>query len=390
MMRLFINGLAASAGGGLTYLRNVMPELADRPYVRATVLISPNLRAELSKYSTIDFISAQPPQSAGARFLWEQMRLPALIRSSASDVLISAGNFALRHSPVPQILLSRNSLYTSKEFLNDVKRRGGYSIWMDTLIKGTLARRSIQWSDRTVAPSEAFAAELRAWSGHQVLALHHGFNGESFCADAEPLPSTLQSVLVRTRADRELRLLFVSHYNYYRNFETLFRAIPLLRERLPDTSIKLFLTCKLEDSKNPGPYQTGEAASLARDIGIEGSLVQLGSVPYSLLHRVYRACDVYVSPAYAESFAHPLVEAMASGLPVAASDLAVHREICQGAACYFPPFSEHALAETVAEIVRSSEARQRLLSAAGERWQEFSWRRHVDALLQLAEELAHA
>src|SRR6476469_7108073 len=107
MMRLFINGLAASAGGGLTYLRNVIPELADRPCVRATVLISPNLRAELSKYSMIDFIPPQPPQSAGARFLWEQMRLPALIRRSASDVLISAGNFALRRSPVPQILLSR-------------------------------------------------------------------------------------------------------------------------------------------------------------------------------------------------------------------------------------------------------------------------------------------
>ena len=389
MMRLFINGLAASAGGGLTYLRNVIPELAKRADIQTTVLISPNLRAELSPHPTINFIPANPPHSAGARFLWEQIRLPGVIRNTASDVLISTGNFALRCSPVPQILLSRNSLYTSREFLRDVKRRRDSSIWMDTVIKGALARRSIEWSDRTVAPSDAFASELRAWSGHEILAIHHGFNADSFCADTEPLTSTLQSLLARVRSDRELRLLFVSHYNYYRNFETLFRSIPLLQKRIPDTSIKVFLTCKLQDSKNPGTYRTGEAAQLARELGIEDRLIQLGSVPYSQLHRVYRACDVYVTPAYAESFAHPLVEAMASGLPIAASDLAVHREICHGAARYFSPFSPQALAETVVEIMRSPETKRRMIDAAGERYRHFSWRRHVDELLKLGACMAH-
>ena len=41
-------------------------------------------------------------------------------------MLFSVGNFALRKSPVPQVLLSRNSLYTSIDFLRDVRRRGEY------------------------------------------------------------------------------------------------------------------------------------------------------------------------------------------------------------------------------------------------------------------------
>jgi hypothetical protein len=53
-----------------------------------------------------------------------------------------------------------------------------------------------------------------------------------------------------------------------------------------------------------------------------------------------------VTPAYAESFAHPLIESMSSGLPVVASDLPVHREICGDAAIYFPRFSPDALAES--------------------------------------------
>ena len=48
MIRLFINGLAASAGGGLTYLRNVIPHLARRADVETTVLLNPAMRREFS------------------------------------------------------------------------------------------------------------------------------------------------------------------------------------------------------------------------------------------------------------------------------------------------------------------------------------------------------
>ena len=47
MIRLFINGTAASAGGGLTYLRNVIPQLAGECDVETTAFLSPALRGEL-------------------------------------------------------------------------------------------------------------------------------------------------------------------------------------------------------------------------------------------------------------------------------------------------------------------------------------------------------
>ena len=41
MMHLFINSLAASAGGGLTYIRNVLPHLATQLDLNVTVALSP-------------------------------------------------------------------------------------------------------------------------------------------------------------------------------------------------------------------------------------------------------------------------------------------------------------------------------------------------------------
>jgi glycosyltransferase involved in cell wall biosynthesis len=385
MIRLFINGLAASAGGGLTYLRNVIPHLARRVDAETTVLLNPAIRWEFGELPKLSFVEDLESYGAPRRFIREQTTLPKLIRRSGAQVLISAGNFALWNSPVPQILLSRNSLYTSGDFLRDVRARGDYAIWTDTLVKGWLARRSISCADITVAPSEAFAQELSEWSGRKVLSVHHGFDPDVFTSDAAPLPSAAKVQL--EQGQDALRLLFVSHYNYYRNFETLFRAMPILSSRLKGKKVKLFLTCRLNSGENPGTYRTASAASLVSSLCSHGSVVELGAVPYRSLHHLYRACHIYVTPAYSESFAHPLIEAMSSGLPVVASDLPVHREICGDAGIYFPRFSPEVLAERVMQIQESPELAEKLSRNGLRRARDFSWSEHIERLVALAQEL---
>ena len=388
MIRLFINGLAASAGGGLTYLRNVIPHLARRDGVRTTVLLNSALRTEFEESANLSFMVEAGSGNVLRRSIHEQTGIPRLIRRSGAQVLISAGNFALLKSPVPQILLSRNSLYTSADFMRDVQTRGDYAIWIDTMVKGWLARQSIRCADVTVAPSWSFADELSRWSGREVTAIHHGFDADAFTKSGAPLSAEVQAQLEAGR--NAVRLLFVSHYNYYRNFETLFRAMPILSRRLRGKRIKLYLTCRLSEGENPGSYRTQVASTLVNDLRTTCDIVELGSVPYHSLHRLYRACDIYVTPAYAESFAHPLVEAMSSGVPVVASDLPVHREICTEAAVYFSRFSPEELADCVFRVSDSPELRASLSSCGLRRSRDFSWEKHVSQLIELAGGLLRA
>jgi glycosyltransferase involved in cell wall biosynthesis len=386
-MHLFLNSLAATAGGGLTYIRNVIPVLASMPDVRLTVALSPGLRHEFRELGDIGFVECEIPPSR--RFWYEQSVLPGVIRKCGADVLLSAGNFALRKSSVPQILLSRNSLYTSRDFSRDLFSRGEYRMWLDTRLKAVIARRSTAWAEATVAPSEAFAIELRKWTrSPRVTAIHHGFDRKAFTADATPLAADVEKKL--SEAEGCIKLLFVSHYNYYRNFETLISALPLVRELLPQRSIKLLLTCKLARGENPGAYNPESAAHLVHQLGVSDSVEQLGTIPYNQLHHLYRRADLYVTPAYTESFAHPLVEAMSSGVPIVAADLAVHREICEGAAVYFDRFSPQELAHAIAGVV-TSPGRAAQLSARGmERSLAFSWEKHVRELLLLARSITLA
>lgn len=383
-MHLFINGLAASAGGGLTYLRNILAQISTRSDVCATVLVNQEVHRQMPVADNVRFVGAPKDRGTTLRVLFEQVRLRAEVMRSGAELLLSTGNVALHHSPVPQILLSRNALYVSSEFRRDLRTRGEYTLLLDTWVKAQFVKRSVRWADFTIAPSEAFARELSNWTGRPVLALHHGFDRELFLNARGSLTETSKRSLEQVQG--ALRLLCVSHYNYYRNLETLFRALAVLKRLSTEKKFVLVLTCRLDGSKD-GSYSTAAAAEMINRLNISAEVVQLGTVPYDALHELYRACDVYVTAAYAETFAHPLVEAMSAGLSVVASDLDVHREICGEAARYFPYFSDEVLADHLLQLAGSQDLRTQLAANALERSKRFSWQRHVDQLLAVAAHL---
>jgi glycosyltransferase involved in cell wall biosynthesis len=219
------------------------------------------------------------------------------------------------------------------------------------------------------------------------VSIYHGFDSDIFFREQDQLPQEIQDKL--DSGKDALRLIFVSHYNYYRNFETLLRAIPYIRERLDGRKVQLLLTCKLSSEENTGAYRTATAAALVRDLGISNEVVELGAIPYGQLQHVLRSSNIYVTPAYTETFAHPLVEAMASGLPIVASDLQVHREVCGPAALYFPCFSPTDLVKQVMAIANNQELGREMANSGQSRSLDFSWARHVQELLAISREMAN-
>ncbi len=390
MATILFNALATSAGGGVTYLRNVLPRLTRHASEHRFIVLVPDLDVVRRLDATAARISVETimgRKSLLERLWWEQWYLRDFLRERVVDVLVALGNFALLNSPVPQVLFNRNALYFSPEFTRDLLARGAYAAWFGHKVKSWLARISIKQASINVAPSVALLNQLRLATNlpaNRFVVLPFGFDQKQFTANPDFL--TEQAAEKLNLQPNCRRLLYVSHYNYFRNFETLLRALPELKRTLRERAglqLQLVLTTELKQGAVYGGYDATAAADLIDRLGVRDDIAMLGSVPYEQLHQLYRLCDAYVCPSYAESFGHPLVEAMAMGLPVVAADLPVHREICGPAAVYFDVFDEQALAEQCTRILTDVSLRSELCERGLQRSQKFSWDKHCRQLVEL-------
>ena len=102
MARVLLNALASTAGGGITYLHNVLPCLNRSSSKHEYFVLVPPEHQERYQRFGAEHLQIGTASSAGgtlARMWWEQTGLRNLIKSRRIDVLVSLGNFALFASP---------------------------------------------------------------------------------------------------------------------------------------------------------------------------------------------------------------------------------------------------------------------------------------------------
>jgi len=95
---------------------------------------------------------------------------------------------------------------------------------------------------------------------------------------------------------------------------------------------------------------------------------------------VLAACDVFVLPSYREGTPRVIIEAMASGLPVVATDIAgIPEQVIDGESGYLiPTGAPGALADCLDELLSNSDIRNQM----GERGYERVWRFSVETMLK--------
>jgi glycosyltransferase involved in cell wall biosynthesis len=194
-------------------------------------------------------------------------------------------------------------------------------------------------------------AESRAVTIHNMVS-HHYFPEDS-------LPDRVPEI-IRIRLSQSIRnnrpdmsglkprgaldyLLMVSTIEPRKNHLTLLAAWEQLRaEAFP--GLKLVLVGMLG-------WKHKEIVRKFRPWLERGDLYLLEDVPAAELRLLYRHARATVCPSYGEGFDFSGVEAMRCGGVVAASDIAVHREVFADAADYFNPYSAATLAQSVKRLI---------------------------------------
>jgi glycosyltransferase involved in cell wall biosynthesis len=129
-----------------------------------------------------------------------------------------------------------------------------------------------------------------------------------------------------------------------------------------------------------GPL-TAAQRTLARELDVVDAIVEMPTLDRSTLAAVYRRCALLLMPSEREGFGLPVLEALACGTPVVASDIAALKEVGGFAIAYCPVQDIEAWQQTVSRLLdeRSHHAEQWTLrrEAGIRRAAAFSWSRYA-------------
>jgi len=175
------------------------------------------------------------------------------------------------------------------------------------------------------------------------------------------------------------RLLFVGRLDERKGFPTAVRAFGYLATDLPD----LWLI-----AVGDGPDR--EAVRLLPP-EVRARVHLAGRVDNRELPSLYAAADALIAPSLGgESFGVILVEAMAAGVPVVASDIAGYDEVVRDGVegLLVPPGSPAAAARALRRVLVDRDLAGRLAEAGRARAEEFSWERVTDRLESIYRDVA--
>lgn len=127
-----------------------------------------------------------------------------------------------------------------------------------------------------------------------------------------------------------------------------------------------------------GPLED-ELASQISELGLTEKITITGKVPHVDVPKYYSTYDVFIHPSLAEGFGIVLIEAMATGIPVIASDLEVFGEVAGDTVNYFETGNFESLAEVMKKVDVGGEDIQQKAEVARQRVQDrYSFERFID------------
>jgi glycosyltransferase involved in cell wall biosynthesis len=366
--RILVDGSMARGGGGFTYLVNILPQLsAQSPQDRFRVLLrSEHLASSIAPLPNVD-VELLPDAGWAGRMRFTYQELPGLLKDWNADLYFSAGESAPLRAPCPMISSFRNPIiYTDLDLGVSLKQR------LRLRLLREVSRVSARVCDRVMFVSEDSAG----WIGDSVgvparkrAVVHHGIDVAGWAMPRGVLtgPSYILSVSS-----------VYTHKNYVRLIDA-YTELGRRRDNLPDLVI-------LGDVQHEGYLEEMKRARAAAGDELAERIHFLGEVPYAEVKAYYAGADLFVFPSYLESFGHPMLEAMASGIPTVAADIGVFREIGSDAVFYADPYKTDSLAGAMEEALFFPRARETLIKRGRERVKSFGWDATARRLLSLFDE----
>lgn len=160
-------------------------------------------------------------------------------------------------------------------------------------------------------------------------------------------------------------LLSVGHLEPRKNYERLFESLAILADRL---NLKTHLVIVGQEN-----WYFQKIYDKVKSLKLSDYIHFTGFVDDADLPALYQKADLFIAPSLFEGFGFTPLEAMAAGIPVAASNTSSHPEILGDAAAYFNPYDPEDMAQTIKKILTDNDLRMAFVRDGHEQVKKFTW-----------------
>ena len=210
-------------------------------------------------------------------------------------------------------------------------------------------------------------------------------NGVHPSCSPAPLPpaDAKAAKMLGTGSNDQIDLLHVGSTIPRKRIDVLLKVFSGVRDVLPSARLL-----------HVGGAFTAEQSEILTELRLHESVLVLPKVGRDILASLYRRAALVLLPSEREGFGLPIVEAMACGTPVVASDLDVLREVGGSAATYCPVGEVAAWSQSVTEMLRlrCTDERQwdKLRTAGITQAAKFTWSEYASRMVNIYKSLATA
>jgi len=379
MKVLGIDASNIRAGGGVTHLVEVLKRVDPKVYGFHRIIIWSN-RETLQKINERDFLIKEYDSRLDGSLVdyvyWQRFVLKKTASTMGCDLLFVPGGMDVSGFK-PFVTMHRNLLPFE---LTEIFRYKLSFRALKFLVLGFVQSLTFKRSKGVIFLTEyaqnVVKRRISDLSAHEVI-IPHGVDKRFF---KQP---KIQYRIDSYNAQKPFKLIYISTVEPYKHQWNVVDAVMRLFNRGIPVTLDLY----------GSSYKTSlKKLQLAiNKFDPTSSCVRYhGNIQHDNIHEKYFESDAIIFASSCETFGQILVEGMATGLPIACSNMSAMPEILQDAGFYFNPLDPSSLESSLTMLINHPELRIKRSSRSYQIAKNFSWKRCTDETFKFLQKCTYS
>ncbi len=303
--------------------------------------------------------------------LWNSITLPLYILKDRPDLFISTNQMGPLFCPCKSMVVIHDiSFITQQDCFT----------WWDRIVFTKFAKLSIERANVVVADSRSTQKDiLNHYKIHKdkVKVIYLGYDRNAFKINSQ---DDINEIRAKYNLHDEKYIIFIGTLQKRKNLETLICALNELK-MTDKFSHKLVVV-------GQKGWLYNEIFETIKKYNLENDVLFTGYIPRSDLSPLTSGAEVFILPSLYEGFGIPILEAMASGVPVIASNISSLPEVVGDAGLLIDnPKSRDEIAQKLRQVINNKELRDTLIKKGLNQTKKFSWEKTGREYLDIMQSL---